>query len=292
MKPKISLKEFLSAVFFYLVFVIFLDALVIVFIKRIKLSQGLNFFDWSVIYSVIITISLLVLYKLITKIKYYDIGIKKLKKEDVSLSIKIFFMLFPIAFISRILDPSFDFYFSQSFGLLSFSAIMIFILSLPFYALKEEIYERSFFQSIFSKGYGSIIGPIVVAVNFAIAHYYYAGTLAHTLNIVLSVLVGTYLIALVFEKTRNIFASMMTHLLYNVFIIFQIYLHVSGFRTYEILFWVVWGLLFLAFFKNSILSLKDIYKVKIKGFTYLDWLYILGFAIIIPIIIIILESLV
>mgnify|MGYP001559486132 CR=1 FL=1 len=293
MKAKISLKEFLFAIFFYLVFVFFLDFFVGFLINRANLPKSTGFFDLFVVYSVLVTVVLLVLYKLFTKKKYSELGIKKLKKEDFSLSIKVFFMLFPIAFISRILDPTFDLYFLESFGLLSVSSVLIFTLYLPFFAIKEEIYERSFFQGIFSKGYSSIIAPALIAINFAIAHYYNTGNPVHTLNVVLSVLIGTYLIALVFEKTRNIFASIMTHLIYNIFIIFQIYLHVSGFVLFEIIFWIIWGILFLAFLQKTIKELRILFLIKIKDLNYLDWLYILGFGIIIPIIVLlILESLV
>lgn len=286
MKAKISFKEFVSVIFFYVIFVIFLDLFVDILVRKTVLGSIFSGLDLFLFYSVLITVGILVFYKGITKKKYSDLGIKKIKKEDISLAVKIFLMLFPVAFISRILDPSFDKYFSVAYGLGGLSSFIIFILYLPFFAIKEEIFERSFFQSLFSRGYGSLIAPILVAINFSLAHYYNTGVLSHTLNIVLSVLVGTYLIALLYEKTKNLFITIITHLVYNIFIMFQIYMHVFGLNILEIVFWTVWGILFIFFLKRTIKEIKVLFVNQVKDLGLLDLAYIIGFGVIIPVLII------
>lgn len=286
MKVKISFKEFVSVIIFYIIFVILLDLFVDFFIKKTTKNSILGGFDLFSFYSVLITVIILVLYKIFTKKKYSEIGVKKIKKEDLSLAIKIFLMLFPVAVLSRILDPGFDKYFSGAYGLGGLGSFLIFMLYLPFFAIKEEIFERSFFQNIFSRGYGSIIAPILVALNFALAHYYNTGLVLHTLNIVLSVLFGTYLIALVYEKTKNVFACIITHLVYNVIILMQIYFHVSGLNTLEAVFWVAWGILFLVFLKSTLRELKILFAPKIGQLNMLDVAYIVLFGVVIPVLII------
>lgn len=185
----------------------------------------------------------LLIFSILIKRKAQDSGFIKFKKEDFFLALFVLCMLFPIAAISRIVDPTFDTWYSlleprflTLAGALSFLPIMVFSV------FKEELIERSIIQSSL-RPYGPFFAALFTCINFGFAHvFYFKGLFSqqiivwHLIMIYITVFLGSFMIALLFEATRNVWLTMIVHLLYNWIFIFQTYWHLTNLGI-ELTFW-------------------------------------------------------
>jgi len=233
----------------------------------------------------LVPVVMLILYKLISKEKWKDYGIKNLNSKNIKLGFYFLFALFPIALIGRLLDPSFDVWYAQQNNLLVFSGLISMSMFMVLYVIKEELFERSLIQSKLSRSYGSFLTAIIVSINFALLHFYFPRVgLNHVVATVISVFFGSLVIVLLYEITKSLFTTIITHLVYNVIIIWQMFLHANNMILAEVLFWVVFGILFALTYKKVVGEIKKI-KIKVK-LGYLDWVFILIFVLVLPLVMI------
>jgi len=226
----------------------------------------------------ILSFFILIIYKFVEKKSWKDYGIKKVRLQDIKYSFFFLFILFPIAFLGRIFDPGFDIWYAKQSGLLTFYGLLFSFLIMPLYVIKEEIFERSLIQSKLSQNYGSLIALFLVSLNFALMHFYLTKEMNHIITTVISVFFGSMALVLIYEITKNVFASLLTHLLYNILVVFQIYLHAKNYLIYESIFWIIFGLLFLLTFKKSWSEVKVVIKSKRVSLSFVDWIFFIVFA--------------
>ena len=226
----------------------------------------------------LVSILILFLYKFFEKKPWKEYGLQKLKKKDFLFSMYFLFLLFPIAFLGRILDPGFDAWYAQQSNLFTFSGLLLSLLLMPLFVIKEEIFERSLIQSKISKHYGSVITGIAVSVNFAFMHFYITQDMQHVAATVISVFFGSFVLVFLYEATHNIFATIFTHLLYNLLVVIQIYLHVKEYFVFEIIFWIVFGILFFLTFKYCWAEIKKMIMQKKTVLSFFDWVFLIVFS--------------
>lgn len=258
-------------------------------------NVGLNPF-----YQIILFGLILVLFNFVEKKKYSETGFVGFKKEHFKLALFVLGILIPIAAISRIVDPTFDAWYGQlEPRFWTMAGVLTFIPVIFFSVIKEEILERSLIQSRL-KSYGPMLAALLTCINFGFAHiFYYPGLFSqpvvmfHLAIIYITVFLGSLMIALLYESTRNIWLTMIVHLLYNWIFIFQTYWHLTNIK-FELIFWTFGSILFLF----VIFKLKDERKRlfmffvdwKIPKLVVVDYLFIIIFALGLPIYLICLNA--
>ena len=170
-------------------------------------------------------------------LKFY--GFAKPRKGDFGQAFLCFLLLFPIAFAGRLIAPGFDSWFVGVFGLLE-GNLGYFLLTIPIFAIAEELYSRSVLQSNL-RGFG-IIGMIVISAHFALLHT--GGVFTYV--VLPSVFLGSLVVCFLYSRTGNIFMPIIVHGAFNSLIIMQTVWHLAD-PSMEFVFWGAYGLLFLAF---------------------------------------------
>ena len=233
---------------------------------------------WSVPLSFLgITIFILFFYKITERKSWKEYGIKKISLQEVKYSFFFLFLLFPIAFLGRMLDPSFDLWYAQQTGLFTLQGLFFSLLLLPLFVIKEEIFERSLIQSKLSQVYGRMIVLLLVSLNFAFMHFYITKNMQHIAATVVSVFFGSLVLVLLYDITKNLFATLLTHLLYDFLVVLQIYLHAKNFILSETLFWILFGIFFLITVKKTWNLIQE-QKPKKVSLSLLDWVFFIVFV--------------
>jgi membrane protease YdiL (CAAX protease family) len=284
MKIKIkSLVEILVANFVFLFGAFLLT-------RFLNLPSRWGNFPMYAFYYTILAIIILVVFKVIDKRKFGDYGVRKISLGDFKLAIYFILLLFPIAFIARLLDPGFDLWFAQQNGVLGLAGLFFIISYIPFNVAYEELFMRSLIQSKFSRAYGVMFALIFLSINFVIAHFYLTNNgLSHVLATVIAVFFGSLVLVALFEITKNVFVTFITHLIYNIIILVQIYLHATKQTVPEIIFWVIFGVLFLLTFKKTLPYLKTL-KLRFEKIPLGDKIFIVVLTIALPVILILIKT--
>lgn len=254
-------------------------------IRHLKLPMPYgNYCVYS--YYIVIGLILLFAFKFINKEKFSSFGIKRFSFKDFKLAIYFVLLLFPIAFIARLIDPGFDLWFAQQNGVMGLTGLFIIITIMPLSVAYEEFFMRSLIQSKFSKLYGTMFAIVFLSINFAIAHFYLTNNgLNHVLATVIAVFFGSLVLVALYEITKNVFITFITHLIYNIIILIQIYLHATKQTVPEIVFWILFGVLFLLTFKKTLPHIKAL-KLKFMKIKVIDKVFIVFLTIILPVLII------
>ncbi|MBU1975922.1 MAG: CPBP family intramembrane metalloprotease [Nanoarchaeota archaeon] len=227
--------------------------------------------------------------KLIDKKPFSHYGFKKFNYKQFKLMIWFLFLVMPLAFLARVVDPGFDAWYASRSGLDTFTGFMIFALIMPFFVIKEELVVRAIFQNKLHK-YGFWWMAVGLSTAFAIAHYFPSPT-GHTWMQTASVLIGSFILVACYELTKNIWLSIMLHLFYNVIIILQIYLHVTN-PTNEIIFWVIVLGIFAYLFVKMLINRKHYknyfahFKKGFKAIRPWEIAFLITFALIVPLLMI------
>ena len=165
---KINLKIILLLVFSNSLLILILPKLSTFISIKLHNSYSLGLFNLTAIYSLLLVILLILILKFTTNEKSSFFGFKSLNKNNLKLAFYALFFLFPVPLIGRILDPSFDSWYTSSYNLSSFLALIYFLINLPLFIIKEELIERSLIQNYLSKFYKSTVVILVISINFAI----------------------------------------------------------------------------------------------------------------------------
>ena len=204
---------------------VFSNSLLILILPKLS-TFILGLFNLTAIYSLLLVILLILILKFTTNEKSSFFGFKSLNKNNLKLAFYALFFLFPVPLIGRILDPSFDSWYTSSYNLSSFLALIYFLINLPLFIIKEELIERSLIQNYLSKFYKSTVVILVISINFALLHFFLIpNTIYHSVITVISVFLGSLVISSLYEKTKNVFLTIIVHLLYNFIVFYQIILH-------------------------------------------------------------------
>jgi membrane protease YdiL (CAAX protease family) len=197
------------------------------------------------------------------------------------------FLLMPLAFLGRIIDPGYDLWYANGTGITVLSGVLMFCLIMPFFVIKEEIIIRAFFQNRLSV-YGFWIMAIGVSINFAFAHFFIPSAgLKHVVVWAISVFLGSFFLIILFEITRNLWLSMLLHLLFNCIIIFQIYLHVAA-PGAETVFWIIALVLSAVAYWFAGKDFIHPFKEKIRAIPVADIIFLVIFAVLLPVLMIVL----
>lgn len=202
------------------------------------------------------------------KLSHYGIAVPK--KSDLRLAVIIFSIFFPIAIATRILFPSFDSMYSGALGL-NYSTLFQFILfTVPIAVLTEEIGIRALFQSKVTSAFSSRFAIYTTLINFTLLHFswIYSVNFTNFAIIITTVFLYSIFLVLLFDYTKNIFATIIVHLLNNFVSSLQIFYHITSNFNYEIILWAGWGILFILLSPYAFIFLKKsfaISKGKIKS---------------------------
>lgn len=219
---------------------------------------------------ILLLLGLIVIDAFIEKRRISDYGFKRPQKKDLRLAIMIFALFFPFSMISRVLIPKFDFTYAQQLGL-SYSTFFNFLLfSVPLSIIVEELGTRSLLQSKLNQSFGSRFAIYATAINFTLLHLNWAYSLGlfDLLAIISTVFFYSIFLVLLFDYTKNIFATMTVHLMLNITSTFQILFHIYNQFSFEAILWSVWGIVFVATLPFAISFLKKAFygsKGKING---------------------------
>ncbi|MBI3956585.1 MAG: CPBP family intramembrane metalloprotease [Candidatus Kerfeldbacteria bacterium] len=154
-----------------------------------------------------------------------------------------FGLLFLPALIGRLVDPSFDEVYARTAGLQTLDGLWIFLLGLPFWLLREELFLR-FSQRWLTSCLGAAWTIMTVSALFSILHYP-AGFSDHAWSVLPGVFLGSIILAAVYERTKSLWRTFAVHLVYDAVIALQIMLHASGGALGETVLWSVYGIVFL-----------------------------------------------
>lgn len=185
---------------------------------------------------------------------FSEYGLTKGTKETWKLGIACLGLLFPIALLGRIADPSFDFEYARYAGLLTMSGVGAFLVTLPFFLFREELFLR-FTQTELGSAVGKRLGILLLAANFAILHYPF-GFSQHATSVLISVFFGAIVLNTLFSRTQNIWVALAVHVVYDALITLQIFFHATGQVFGEWVFWTAYAFLFALGLRSGISLLR------------------------------------
>jgi len=281
----------------------FIELLVVLFLFQVGLSKISKYyfqkftlffsgsFDYLNYYAFIAlaTIVIVVVIKFISKRKFSSLGFKIPTNGDWRKLYYAFALLFFVAFVSQLVDRRFDILYAETYHLTTMGAVLATIFLMPFQVIYEEFFERGLIQSQLSRFFNNKLTILIISVNFALLHFAVFGSNYHTITNLVFVFLGSLILAGLFQSTRNIWMTLILHLVYNCILIFQIYYHYQGYiadklHIFEIVFFSIWGILFFISLKPAWRyfrsTLKDRHHRKL---TYVDWAFISLFAVVFPI---------
>ncbi|MBN1646313.1 CPBP family intramembrane metalloprotease [Candidatus Woesearchaeota archaeon] len=281
----------------------FIELLVVLFLFQVGLSKISKYyfqkfslfftgnFDYLNYYAftALATILLVLIIKFLSKRKFSDLGFKIPVSNDWRKLYYAFALLFFVAFVSQLVDRKFDIIYAETYHLRTMGAVIATIFLMPFQVIYEEFFERSMIQSQIARFFNNKITILIVSVNFAFLHFAVFGNNYHTITNLVFVFLGSLILAGLFQSTRNVWMTLILHVVYNCIVIFQIFFHYQGYTAgvthiFEIIFFGIWGILFILalrpvwrYFKST---LKDRHHRKL---TLVDWAFITLFSVVFPI---------
>jgi len=190
----------------------------------------------------LIALLILFLYKFLSKGTIR----KNFSFKNANLVLVVVGLVFPLALIGRLLNPEFDLIYGTLNNLKSFLLLLSFSALTLLVVIKEEIIQRLLLQEKISDILGSLAAVLIVPINFSLYHFgfYIQFGIKTAIIAVISILITSILIALLFEKTKSILLAALTHFLINFIILFQIFLSLNNYYL-ELILWFLWGILFI-----------------------------------------------
>jgi membrane protease YdiL (CAAX protease family) len=230
-------------------------------------------------------IVIFLLIKIFERKPFSHYGFKRFTGKQFLLMLLFILLLMPLAFLGRVIDPGYDLWYAENVGLLTLSGVLFFSLTMPLYVIKEEMIIRALFQNRL-RTYGFLWMAFAVSLNFAFAHFFIPGEgLKHVIVWATSVFIGSFFLIVFFELTKNLWLSMLLHLLFNIIISLQIYLHVIQ-PVYEMIFWIVMLAGALIAIKLKWKEFIHPFKEKMHPLGISEIVFLIIFAIIFPLILI------
>lgn len=233
-----------------------------------------------------IIVVLIVLLALIKDTRW--LGLSKPTKAGWRETFILLAFVWPIPLLGRLIDPSFDRWYANQLGLLEWSLLASFLVSLAFVVVKEELMERLMQRTILD-AYGPALTILAVSINFGWLHYF-SNPLLHGLSSALSVALISLVLCMVYARTKNLWLSLSFHLVFNLIIVGQIWLHAVGDVIGEGLLWIVWGAAWLVLFKPGAMLVRSTLAGSSFRLKPGDWSFLTLFAIILPAIYLILSN--
>lgn len=174
-------------------------------------------------------------------------GFRRPHRADWHAGLAGFAALFLVAAVSRITDPGYDAWYAGIANLSGWAMFSAFLVTMPFQVAHEELFTRGLIQPLLSRALARFWMMLAVSLLFALAHYFPApGAAYHAGTLLVFVLLGSWILVSVFEKTRSLLILFFVHLAYNTIVLFQVYFHVAGRLWGELLIFIPWGILFVA----------------------------------------------
>ncbi|MFH1171867.1 MAG: CPBP family intramembrane glutamic endopeptidase [bacterium] len=204
--------------------------------------------------ALLLTAALFFAWALRTPIRQY--GVRLMRRSDWEVALLGFGLLFPIAFIGRIADPSFDAVYAGAVGLFTPAHVGVFLLVLPFAIFREELFLR-FSQKNLTEVIGVRWAIVALSASFCLLHYP-GGFSAHAVSVLPSVFLGSIVLGLVFWKTQSFWAAFVVHLFYDATIVLQIFFHAARHPLAEGIFWILYGLVFLGTVTQSLRIIRSV----------------------------------
>jgi membrane protease YdiL (CAAX protease family) len=189
------------------------------------------------------------------------------KRRDWRLLLTFLFLLMPLALLGRLIVPSFDFWYAGTADLKTMAGLLLFSLTMPLYVLKEELIERGIMQNRL-RTIGFWWMAIAISINFSLAHIVLQIPLSQILVWTASVFLGSLFFLIPFyEMTKNIWLAILLHLVFNLVIGLQIFLHVAR-PAHEMIFWIV---MMVGSGIALVISFKDIKAFFSHAFRVFRW---------------------
>lgn len=223
----------------------------------------------------LVLLALTVLYFFGLRPDFFRQSFQRPKREAWRIGLIALALLFPVAFLGRILDPEFDRQFASMNGLTTIAGTFSFLLALPFLVAREELFFR-FFQSVLSERIPSTLAIVTVAIHGALLHVAVGGASAWT--VFFSVVAGLVVVGWVYAKTKNIWVALATHLAYDALLLGQILLHVHR-PSLEWLFWIVYFTAFVLMLIKPRWPLCAALDDKTASLRFQDALFVLVLAL-------------
>lgn len=236
------------------------------------------------LYLMLIFIVFFIIIKQIENKPFSHYGFRKPKQWNRL--VHYLFLLMPLALAARLIDPQYDFDYALDYSLFAITGVLLFNASMPFFVIKEELVFRGILQNKL-RAYGLYMA-ISISMAFALMHAQIPVDV-HVVSQVVSVFIGSFVLIAFFEITKNLWLAILLHLIYNVVIVFQIWLHVS----HGMLEWVFWAVMMIGFFASIRPLLKDwnMLKWKFPRLLPADIVFLIIFSLILPIALVIFTHL-
>lgn len=180
--------------------------------------------------------------------KISEYGFRMLKSNDYKYIFYSLLAVFPIAFLSRVLTPSFDYWYSNYLQISSSTFFIQFLLIyIPLEVIIEELGERALFQSRLSSFFGGRAAVYVTTLNFVALHIpqLFGVRLDYQLVMLFTWFFYALILSLLFEYTKNVYSTLLLHFLIDFISTIQIFLHLNFLPIYETILWSVWATLLI-----------------------------------------------
>ncbi len=238
------------------------------------------------LYGLALVLPALLIFWLIERKDHVGLGWKKFSFKDLKYPLLGVVLVFPVFLLGRILVPEFDSWFVQLQGIRTWTGLSFFLMSTFFFVFKEELIER-FIQARLRLVYGSLITILTLAVHFSIFHYsvFYGD---YNWSIIPSVFFSTLVLAALYERTRNIWLTIIFHLVFNSFSALQIFLHGQMYGPFETALWIVYGIAFVAFAVPAWRAFRPVIQ-KASTPKLGDWVFLLIIGIGLPLLLVLIS---
>ncbi|MFH0853688.1 MAG: CPBP family intramembrane glutamic endopeptidase [bacterium] len=238
--------------------------------------------DWSAIFIWLFALAVLIVVFIIIRKPVSFMGLGKTQASDWKRLGLYLAFVWPVSFIGRLVVPEFDVWYVERFGLLvGWGILGFFMVGLVFIVFKEEILQR-IMQRLLLPTYGLFFACLATAMQFGIAHYF-SKPLEFGLASAISVALVSFVLAVLYAQTKNLWISLSFHLIFNLIVMVQILLHARGDLVGEWLLWIVWGLAWLILLKPAFGLLKELFGEKMPKIKIGDWTFLALFGLVLPI---------
>ena len=224
-----------------------------------------NFFhtQYDSVIFVLLLLGIVIFDSIIDKKKLSNYGLKKPTTNDIKFALIIFALFFPVSIASRVLFPDFDAMYAPNLGLNYSNILQFLIFIVPIAVLIEEIGVRSLFQSKIFSIFGSRLAIYATIINFTLLHFswFFSLNLTNFLIVLGTVFAYSIFIAFLFDRTKNILATFLVHILLNAISSLQILFHINNQVFYELILWSAWGIYFILLAPLAVDFLKSAFNL-------------------------------
>lgn len=208
-------------------------------------------------------------------------GVAQPRTRGVWATFLLLAFVFPVAFLGRLIVPSFDAWYAGQSGFLVWSLLGSALLIVALAVVKEELLER-LAQRLLLERFGPLLASVALASQFGLAHFFRFPLNYGIVSAVSVALVG-FVLALLYARTRNFWLALLFHLVFNSIVIEQIMLHASGDSVGEALLWLVWGVAWIVTFRPALRWLREAMRGPRLKLDVVDWVFLVVFGLGAPI---------